>query len=654
MKIHGIKREWDVLFERKQHRCPKCDTLLEKAKASQIVHHKSPEARFFDFEEMIGNVKFIWTEYSCPKCDMQYRIRELKKLENRKKNHIYDLKTPFESHDVLDWTEYPRPQLRRESYLSLCGEWELWLVRNDKKWNLGNIKVPFPPESRLSGIQRDLEPDEKYLYRKVFEIPENFNIGRKLLHFGAVDQIARVWINGKLAGAHTGGYLPFSFEINKYVTVGENQIVVEVTDTLDSDLAYGKQRYKRGGMWYTPISGIWQPVWIESVPNNYICSIRLTSTLNSITIETTGGHTDKSIVINTEDGKLQYSWMGDSVTIDITHPHNWTPEDPYLYTFSLHSGEDVISSYFALRTISVKPVNSQMYICLNDKPYFFNGLLDQGYFSDGIYLPGSPEGYIWDIQTAKRMGFNMLRKHIKIEPELFYYYCDKYGMIVFQDMVNSGEYSFLIDTALPTVGIRRGIRHRASKKRKEIFEHECRETVEHLYNHPGVCYYTIFNEGWGQYDADRIYEELKSLDQTRIWDSTSGWFTERDSDVRSEHIYFRKIALKSKPSKPLVLSEFGGYSYKVSEHSFNLHKNYGYKTFASEKALTEGFEKLYREQIIPAINNGLCAAILTQLSDVEDETNGLVTYDRQVIKVSEETMQKIAQGLQKAFENRFK
>ncbi|MBE6949689.1 MAG: glycoside hydrolase family 2 [Ruminococcaceae bacterium] len=573
-------------------------------------------------------------------------------MSSKKKSAFKELKTPFESSGALDWTEYPRPQMKRQSYMSLCGEWELCLVGKEGVSRLGSIVVPFPPESRISGIKRPLAPNEKYLYKKSFVLNESFNVGRILLHFGAVDQIARVWINGKAAGKHTGGYLPFSLEIGRYVTAGENQIVVEVTDTLDHDLAYGKQRYKRGGMWYTPISGIWQAVWLESVPESYIHSLAMTPTLNSITIETKGGSNDKSIIIHTDEGELRCSWRGDSVTITLSTPHLWTPDDPYLYTFILTAGEDVIDSYFALRTISILPVKSQAYICLNNEPYFFNGLLDQGYFSDGIYLPATPEGYIWDIRTAKRLGFNMLRKHIKIEPELFYYYCDKYGMIVFQDMVNSGNYNFLIDTALPTMGIRQGIKHMVSKRRREHFERDCRETVEFLYNHPCVCYYTIFNEGWGQYDADRIYRELKAYDPTRIWDAASGWFAERDSDVKSEHIYFRKIALKSDPERPLVLSEYGGYSYKVADHSYNLEKNYGYKSFRSAETLADGLSALFREELIPAIKQGLCAAVLTQLSDVEDETNGLVTYDRMVVKVPEKTMMKLGRELQEAFNNK--
>jgi hypothetical protein len=250
----------------------------------------------------------------------------------------------------------------------------------------------------------------------------------------------------------------------------------------------------------------------------------------------------------------------------------------------------------------------------------------------------------------KKLGFNMLRKHIKIEPDLFYYYCDKYGMVVFQDMVNCGKYSFLLDTALPTVGLKKGISHKATPGRRATFEGGLREMVELFWNHPCVCYYTIFNEGWGQYDADRICREMRELDSTRVWDATSGWFTERESDVVSEHVYFRKLALSGCKDKPLVLSEFGGYSWKIPEHSFNLDQTYGYRKYEDGGEFAAALERLYRDEVIPAIEKGLCAAVYTQVSDVEDETNGLVTYDRRVVKVDEQTMSTLAADLHAAFE----
>ncbi|MBR6789549.1 MAG: MFS transporter [Oscillospiraceae bacterium] len=567
----------------------------------------------------------------------------------KEKPRTVSLTTPFEP---SDWNEYPRPQMKRDSFMMLNGEWALSVLKNGAETPVGTIKVPFPPESALSGIGRTLKKGEKWVYRRRFTLPEGFKKEKLLLHFGAVDQIADVRVNGEEAGRHEGGYLPFDVDVSGFVREGENEIEVLVTDELDRELAWGKQRKDQGGMWYTPVSGIWQPVWLESLPEKAVGKLKLTPALDSITIETEGGGEEKTVVIRTPMGELTRSWSGDSVTIRIEDPRNWTPEDPYLYEFTLICGADRIESYFALRTVTVEKVKGQAYICLNGKPRFFHGLLDQGYYSDGIYLPASAKGYEYDILTMKKMGFDMLRKHIKIEPEVFYYLCDKHGMIVFQDMVNSGKYSFLIDTALPTAGLKKGISHRASAKRRTVFERDCRETAELLYNHPCVCYYTIFNEGWGQYDADRIYEEMKAADPTRVWDATSGWFTEKKSDVTSEHIYFKKIRMQADPERPMVLSEFGGYSCKIAGHAFNLDKTYGYRFFEEREKFAEALVKLYREEVIPAVEGGLSAAVLTQVSDVEDETNGLVTYDRAMVKADEDAMAAVAAELREAFRKR--
>jgi len=568
----------------------------------------------------------------------------------KKKPLICSLRTPFESGGGEGFEAYPRPQMKRGGYISLCGEWELYSLASDKERYMGKIKVPFPPESRLSGIERTKERGEEYIYRKKIILTKEYISKRVLLHFGAADQTARVFVNGKKAGEHVGGYLPFSFEIAKYLFEGENLIEVYIKDELDLDIPYGKQREKRGGMWYTPVCGLWQAVWMEAIPKGYVKSIRLTPTLDSVTIEIDGGEGEKHLSVSTPEGALEHTFAGDRFTLKLESPRLWTPEDPYLYDFTLTAGEDRIESYFALRTVTVSEMGGKSYICLNGKPYFFHGLLDQGYFPDGIYTPATPEGYKWDILKMKELGFNMLRKHIKIEPELFYYYCDKYGMIVFQDMVNSGRYHYIVDTVIPTIGPRRGITHKASPRRREIFERGAKETVACLYNHPSVCYYTVFNEGWGQYDADGVYASLKAEDPSRVWDATSGWFFERESDVRSDHIYFKKIKLRAFKDKPLVLSEFGGYSLRVEGHVFNLSENYGYKSFKDKESLTAGLSRLYLEEIVPEIEkNGLCAAVLTQLSDVEDETNGMVTYDRQVVKVDEGEMQRIANALKRAF-----
>ena len=571
--------------------------------------------------------------------------------KNQKPTLKKDLKTPFEDRASTDWTEYPRPQLKRNSYMSLCGKWTLSVAKKEGTESLGEIEVPYPPESRISGIERKLRKGERYLYEKKFTLPAEMIDKKVLLHFGAVDQIAIVSLNGRFVDAHEGGYLPFELDITDFLRNGENTLTVETIDELDHDLAWGKQRNDRGGMWYTPTSGIWQAVWLEAVPENHIKSLKITPTLTSVTIKVEGG--DENKVLTLKQSGDAYGFCGDSVTIVLPNPQLWSPENPYLYEFTLESGEDKIESYFALRTVTVEEKNGKSYICLNGKPYFLHGLLDQGYFSDGIYTPASPDGYLFDILEMKKLGFNTLRKHIKIEPELFYYYCDKHGMIVMQDMVNSGDYSFFVDTALPTAGIKRGISHKATSRRREIFERDSAATVSLLYNHPCVCYYTIFNEGWGQFDADENFVRLKALDPTRVFDATSGWFHEKESDVQSEHIYFKKLDLKADPERPLVLSEFGGYSYKVEGHSFNLDKTYGYRFFTDREKFGDALEALYLNEVIPMINQGLCATVYTQVSDVEDETNGLYTYDRQILKVDENRMKKIAEQLQDAFKKQF-
>jgi len=561
--------------------------------------------------------------------------------------------TPFEKDlSGTPYNDYPRPSLKRDSFFNLNGEWELSVLRRKKEIYSGKILVPFSPESRISGVYCNFPYGCELVYKRSFVLSSDFLKDRLIVHFGAIDRLAYVFINGSMVCMHDGGYLPFSADITDQIVTGENNIEIRVKDDLSADHPYGKQRKKRGGMWYTPISGIWQSVWLESVCENYIQSLRITTTTRSVTVTVTGGARTKKICMELDGEKKEYGFSSDSITIHIPDGRLWSPDAPNIYRFTVVSGNDRVESYFALREISVCKVGAHKQILLNGKPIFMHGLLDQGYYSDGIYTPSTPEGYKYDILTMKGLGFNMLRKHIKIEPELFYYYCDIYGMLVCQDMVNNGRYNFIIDTALPTVGLKKGIRHYASKKRRKIFEDNAKETLDILYNHPSVVYYTIFNEGWGQYDADSVYRILKTLDPTRIYDATSGWFYEKESDVDSLHIYFKPIKIKESGNRPVVLSEFGGYSYKIDEHSFNLNKTYGYKMFDNQVDFENALSDLYLKEIIPAIDNGLCAAVLTQVSDVEDETNGLLTYDRKVLKVSEERMKKISEDIYQAFKSK--
>lgn len=539
------------------------------------------------------------------------------------------------------WTAYPRPQLRRERWWNLNGEWEFGEAYEQK------IRVPFCPEAPLSGIGRHFPEGSTLRYRRKVTLPEDFRGGRLLLHFGAVDQTAQVLVNGLQAGSHAGGYEAFTLDVTALWQAGENEITVLCRDDLgDRTFPYGKQTRSRGGMWYTPVSGIWQTVWLEAVPETYIERLRIENRGASVTIDTGLKLPGRVCVAGLgefplEDGK---------VTIRPENPHFWSPEDPYLYEFTVELGEDRAESYFALRTLETKLVGGYPRLCLNGKPYFFHGLLDQGYWPDGLLTAPAPECYADDILAMKKLGFNTLRKHIKVEPEEFYYQCDKLGMVVFQDMVNNGPYRFFRDTALPTIGIQKlpDKMLNRDKKTREVFLASMEKTVRQLGNHPCIVYWTIFNEGWGQFCADAAYERLKALDDTRWIDATSGWFRQKKSDVDSRHVYFRRVKLRGDGKRALVLSEFGGKTWRAEGHVMNAEKTYGYGACETRTALEDAVEKLYREEILPCVKNGLCAAIYTQLSDVEDEINGLLTYDRRIEKLTPERMKPLAAALEGA------
>lgn len=554
-----------------------------------------------------------------------------------------ELLTPWgENLPEIPWDAYPRPQLKRDSFLCLNGLWDF--SENDPSFS-EKIRVPFAPESRLSGINRRIDPKAHLFYRRKFALPAGFVRGRVLLHIGAADQIAKVTVNGAILGTHIGGYLPTDFDITDMLQA-ENELVIETYNADDPfSLPYGKQCEARGGMWYTPTSGIWQSVWLESVPEAYIKGIKITTAGNRVRIKIDGA-AQGTLLVQTPQGSRRIGFSGGEAVFSLDNPRLWSPEDPHLYAFTICAGRDTVHSYFALRDLSVEKIRGVPRLCVNGKPVFFHGLLDQGYFSDGILTPAGPEAYEEEIAALKRLGFNTLRKHIKIEPEQFYYACDRLGMFVFQDMVNCGKYNFLRDTALPTVGIRRKddrFTHR-SKDMRANFEQSMLSTAAYLHNHPSIVYWTIFNEGWGQFESAKMYDKLKSLDPTRFVDSASGWFYPQKSDVESPHVYFKKVKIKP-AAKPVVLSEFGGYACAVKGHLYNTEKSYGYRQIESCAALESALCALYEKQIAPNIPNGLCGAIYTQVSDVEDEINGLFTYDRRVCKVGTTAMNKIAQTL---------
>ncbi len=523
------------------------------------------------------------------------------------------------------WENHPKPQMKRERFKVLADGWTL---------NGEPINMPYPPESELSGYKGKL--GGRLVYETKFTIPEDFKYERTFLRFGAVDQKCRVFLNREYVGSHGDGYLDFSFNITELLTPGENVLHVECTDKLDKKYPYGKQTKKRGGMWYTPVSGIWQSVWLENVPVNHIENIRFTPDLSGVKIEVEGRVNAFTVEC---EGKT-YDFSGREGYIALDEPRLWTPEEPNLYEVTVRSGKDRVESYFALRTIEV----SGSKLLLNGKPIFLHGVLDQGYFPEGIFLPPREEDYLSDILRMKSLGFNMLRKHIKIEPEIFYYYCDKYGMMIIQDTVNSGPYSFLLDTALPTAGLRSGMPKFASSKRKTLFACHVAGLVRRLYNHPSIVMYTLFNEGWGQHDTGENFEMMKRLDPTRPVDGASGWFKTDATDFESEHIYFKTVELKE-TEKPLLLSECGGYTRRIDGHIFSIYASYGYGGAESREELTDKIVGMYEKMVIgsPAVG-----CVYTQLSDVEDEINGLVTYDRQVLKVDPDRMKELSERIYKA------
>ena len=553
--------------------------------------------------------------------------------------------------EIQPWNVYPRPQMKRDNWLNLNGRWELSVQSFYSAGEYeGEIRVPFCPEAPLSGIHGHFPEGAELRYRKKLTLPGDFNRGRVLLHIGAADQVADVYINGKEVCHHEGGYESFSCDITDALQE-ENELVIRCRDDLNNQsYPYGKQvkPEKRGGMWYTPVSGIWQTVWLESVPETYIQKLCIENRGYSVTIS----------VEPALNGTVNVPELGDfsltdgKVTITPEQPRLWSPEDPYLYDFTLEAGEDRIESYFAIRSLEIKRVGQYPRLCLNGKPFFFHGLLDQGYWPEGLLTAPAPESLTRDILAMKKLGFNTLRKHIKVEPEEFYYQCDKLGMIVWQDMVNNSDYNFLRDTALPTVGIQTLNDKSLHKDRlhRLCFLMNAAKTVTQLKNHPSICYWTIFNEAWGQFDSDDVYETFKTWDDTRFIDATSGWFRRNKSDVDSRHVYFKKVKLTGDGVKPLVLSEFGGKTYKAENHIFNPEKSYGYGGCDSLDALSRAVAALYMDEILPCVKKGLCAAIYTQVSDVEDEINGLLTYDRRVEKLTEDVMLPVAEALAKAME----
>ena len=552
--------------------------------------------------------------------------------------------------------EYPRPQFARDSYLNLNGLWDYAIKSTDEmplKFD-GKSLVPFSPESPLSRVNRQLRPHEFLFYRTVFTLAKGFVKDLVLLNFGAVDSICDVYVNGQHLCHHEGGYNAFTVDITPALQQTDNELIVKVRDLTDTSYyTNGKQSTHRGGMWYTPQSGIWQTVWLESVPAQYIKGIRVTPDFDNaaVTVEADCNF-DEPVTVIVTDGEEEVAKADGQGVVRLNFPDGkftpWSPENPHLYGLKIISRRDQVDSYFGMRKFGIDTVDGFKRLTLNGKPYFHNGLLDQCYFSDGLYTPPSDEAMVYDIATMKSLGFNMLRKHIKVEPARWYYHCDRLGMLVWQDMPSGGSKQNKFTTLyLPFIGINNINDHqygkfsRSDEQGRAMFKRELTEMVGQLYNCVSIATWVIFNEAWGQFDANEMTDYTRTLDDTRVIDQASGWHDQGGGDVKSLHVYFKKVRLPRDKNRAVCLTEFGGYSFKDGEHSFNPESTYSYKKFASLADFNAGVKQLYERDVIAQISKGLSAAVYTQVSDVEDEVNGLLTYDRRVLKINADMMRQI-------------
>ncbi len=599
-------------------------------------------------------------------------------IKPHEEDQLTPLSTPFgeklDPEQVLP--EYPRPQLQRDSFLSLNGYWDYAITSNDTFPSAfeGKILVPFSPESSLSGVNRQLKPTEFLWYRTLLPegVKELSSKGHLILHFGAVDYEAEIFLNGRHAASHKGGYLPFHIDITDFLNSESNELVIKVRDVTDQESqARGKQSLRRGGIFYTAQSGIWQTVWLEQVPRSYVENLwfetdydgrRVTAHITafaekdlpalSLSVFARNREIIKRSIPISSIGSFQGKNQLVSVSLSFTLPeedfHSWSPEDPFLYQAVLTLGEDKVQSYFAMRLFTIEKTqqnNSQIPVfCLNHKPCFLMGVLDQGYWPDGLYTAPSDEALLYDITAMKTLGFNMLRKHIKVESARWYYHCDRLGMIVCQDMVNGGSRYHMpvisyLPTLCPSLASRLKDSHYAMLSRKDMkarrqWEKECSETVEYLKFFPSIAIWVPFNEGWGQFDTLRITEMIRDQDPSRLIDSASGWFDQNCGDFISVHNYFRplKVSVKKWEDRAFFLSEYGGFACHLKGHT-SVERIFGYKRYENLSDFQNAYRELMEQSLLPLKEQGLSGAVYTQLSDVEEEVNGLLTYDRKVNKL---------------------
>ena len=545
--------------------------------------------------------------------------------------------------------EYPRPQMVRKDWLNLNGVWQLGFAEKNDPVPTGKdlperILVPFPVESALSGVMKQAE---RLWYRRTFRLPSDWAGKRILLHFGGVDWEATAWLNGRKLGTHRGGYDAFQFDVTPALkTGGEQELVVAVWDPSDGGpQPRGKQVRKPGGIYYTPSTGIWQTVWLEPVPEARIESLKIVPDVDAgkvrVTVSAAGMGPEHRIRVEAGDAdqRVQSALVpaGQPVEVTLARPRLWSPEDPFLYPLrvELTRGDkavDAVDSYFGMRKIAVgKDDKGVTRILLNGKFVFQVGLLDQGFWPDGLYTAPTDAALRYDIEVTKRLGFNMARKHVKVEPERWYYWCDKLGLLVWQDMP-SGDRG---------VASGKGEITRSAESARQ-FEGELKRMIDGRENHPCIVMWVVFNEGWGQYDTARLTKWTKEYDPTRLVDNASGWNDMKVGDVHDIHVYPGPGAPNPEPTRAAVLGEFGGLGLGVDGHTWS-NKTWGYRGTQSKADLTRKYERLLH-RVWKLKERGLSAAVYTQTTDVETEANGLLTYDRAVIKVDVERVTAVNRG----------
>ncbi|MFB3827807.1 MAG: glycoside hydrolase family 2 protein [Bryobacteraceae bacterium] len=546
------------------------------------------------------------------------------------------------------WTEHPRPQMMRRAWTNLNGLWEYAITPKEQGRPAafeGQILVPFAVESALSGVKRALAPNQRLWYRRTF--PASKGKGRTLLHFEAVDWRAEVWVNGRQLGTHEGGYDPFTFDITEALKPGGAQeLVVAVWDpTSDGNQPRGKQVLNPNGIWYTAVSGIWQTVWLESVPEAHITALVMTPDLDrkalQLRVEAAGAaeFTARALLHGRVVGKTAGK-TGQVTALPLDRVEPWSPDAPALYDLEVSlKGGDSVKSYFGMRKIAVKKdaagVNR---LFLNDKPLFMIGPLDQGWWPDGLYTAPTDAALRFDVETTRKLGFNMARKHVKVEPARWYYWCDRLGLMVWQDMP-SGFVS-------REKNVKKGAPHDAAFTPEEaaVFRRELEALVRNLRNEPCIIAWVPFNEGWGQHNVNAILQQVKQWDPSRLVDAPSGWEDRGWGDMKDIHAYPGPSMFPVMPDRASVLGEFGGLGLPLEGHLWWNKRNWGYRTFDDRAKLQAAYDELIAK-LKPLVEQGLAAAVYTQTSDVEGEVNGLMTYDRKVIKFDAARLAEMHRGL---------